>query len=64
MRILRVTGVHGLCGMEYKRADGIIRPLLGTTRAEIEEYCKEKALKPRIDNSAYGSVSSSPYCLT
>ena len=51
MRILRGTGVHGLCGMEYKRADGIIRPLLGTTRAEIEEYCKEKALKPRIDKT-------------
>ena len=51
MRILRGTGVHGLCGMDFKRPDGIIRPLLGTTRAEIEEYCKEKALKPRIDKT-------------
>lgn len=51
MRILRGTGVHGLCGMEYKRPDGIIRPLLGTTKAEIEEYCKAKNLKPRIDKT-------------
>ncbi|MDO5331409.1 MAG: tRNA lysidine(34) synthetase TilS [Bacillota bacterium] len=51
MRIIRGTGVHGLCGMEIKRPDGIIRPLLKTSREEIENYCKEKNLKPRIDKT-------------
>lgn len=51
MRIIRGTGVHGLCGMSYKRPDGIIRPLLDVTRTEIEEYCKDKNLTPRIDKT-------------
>lgn len=51
MRILRGTGVKGLAAMEYKREDGIIRPLLDTERAEIEKYCKENNLNPRIDKT-------------
>ncbi len=49
MRIFRGTGVHGLAAMEFSRADGVIRPLLNTTRADIEEYCERKGLKPRWD---------------
>ena len=49
MRIIRGTGVHGLCAMEYKRADGIIRPLLDAQKSEILKYCEANGLSPRID---------------
>lgn len=49
MRIIRGTGVHGLCAMEYKREDGIIRPLLDAERSEIEAYCEKENLNPHID---------------
>jgi len=51
MRILRGSGVHGLCGMDYKREDGIIRPLLDCDRDEIEKYCDDKKLNPHIDKT-------------
>jgi len=50
MRIIRGTGVKGLCGMDYKK-DDIIRPLLDTGRPEIEAYCKANSLKPRFDKT-------------
>lgn len=37
----RGTGLKGLCGIP-KRRGNIIRPLLGVSRAEIEEYLDEK----------------------
>ena len=49
MRILRGTGVHGLAAMEYKRKDGVIRPLLDTPRTEIEAYCTRNSLEPLWD---------------
>lgn len=53
MRIIRGTGTDGLAGIEYLRTEKgkgiIIRPLLDVTREEIEEYCRENGLKPRID---------------
>lgn len=53
MRIMRGTGTDGLSGIEYSRqGEGqsvIIRPLLDITRREIEEYCSENKLNPRID---------------
>ncbi|MBR3296919.1 MAG: tRNA lysidine(34) synthetase TilS [Firmicutes bacterium] len=51
LRILRGTGVHGLGAMEYERADGLIRPLLDTPRSEVERYCRDNGLAPRIDSS-------------
>ena len=51
MRIVRGTGVKGLAGMEYKREDGVIRPLLDVERAEIEKYCEDNKLEPRIDST-------------
>ncbi|MBR0523074.1 MAG: tRNA lysidine(34) synthetase TilS [Firmicutes bacterium] len=51
MRIIRGTGVHGLGAMEYKRKDGVIRPLLDTSREAVEEYCQRKGLSPRIDRT-------------
>ena len=51
MRILRGTGTYGLAGMEYQRQDGVIRPLLDVSRAEIEAYCEEHDLHPCKDQS-------------
>lgn len=51
MRIMRGTGLKGLTGIPVKR-DGIyIRPILFLQREEIEGYCDENELKPRIDES-------------
>ena len=49
MRIIRGTGVDGLCGVPYMRNDGVIRPILDASRAEIEEYCSEMDLGFCID---------------
>lgn len=54
-RIMRGTGTDGLSGIAYKR-DGeggiaVIRPLLDITRDEIEKYCAEQGLNPRIDHT-------------
>ncbi|MBO4819088.1 MAG: tRNA lysidine(34) synthetase TilS [Firmicutes bacterium] len=51
LRLIRGTGIHGLAAMEYMRRDGLIRPLLDTSRKEIEEYCEEHGLKYRTDST-------------
>lgn len=55
MRILRGTGTDGLAGIEYLRREKgkgvIIRPLLDISREEIEAYCRENGLEPRIDHT-------------
>lgn len=51
MRIIRGTGSQGLAGIPPHRKDGIIRPLLSCSREEIETYCREQQLHPRIDES-------------
>jgi tRNA(Ile)-lysidine synthase len=54
MRLIRGTGVSGLAGMEWERrwqGIGLIRPLLGVTKEEIEHYCREQGLHPRLDSS-------------
>ncbi|MCB6993404.1 tRNA lysidine(34) synthetase TilS [bacterium 210820-DFI.6.37] len=54
LRLLRGTGPDGLSGIAYRRGEGsveVIRPLLDVPRREIEAYCKEKQLSPRIDQT-------------
>lgn len=51
MNILRGTGSTGLKGIEIKRENRYIRPLLEITRKEIEEYCKKKKLNPKEDKT-------------
>lgn len=54
LRLLRGAGPSGLAGMRPKRLEAgipIIRPLLGTTRTEVEAYCMEQGLVPRYDRS-------------
>lgn len=55
MRLLRGTGTSGLAGMRVASplpgADDLtlLRPLLSVTRAQIEAYCTEHHLQPRVD---------------
>lgn len=51
MRIMRGTGLQGLRGIEYIRDNNIIRPILDIDRKEIEAYCEEYELNPRIDHT-------------
>ena len=52
MNIIRGSGTSGLKGIEAKRKN-IIRPLIKIERKEIEEYCKNNNLNPRIDKTNY-----------
>ena len=49
MRMMRGTGLQGLKGIDYMRDGVIIRPILDIERADIEAYCEEHKLTPRID---------------
>ncbi len=51
MNILRGCGIPGLKGIPINREDTYIKPLLETTREEIEAYCATYQLEPRIDKS-------------
>ncbi len=54
MRLLRGTGLYGLSGISVKRKiKGVtfIRPLLETSRDEIESFLKKNKIKPRIDST-------------
>lgn len=51
MNIMRGTGTAGLKGIEPIREEKYIRPLIECTRFEIEEYCENEKLQPKIDKS-------------
>lgn len=51
MNIIRGAGMSGLKGIEPIRDNIIIRPLIETTRKEIEKYCKEKNITPCYDET-------------
>lgn len=55
MNILRGSGISGLKGIEAKRGK-YIRPLIECERFEIEKYCEEKNLKPRIDKTNFENI--------
>lgn len=50
MNLLRGSGTSGLKGIEIKN-NNFIRPLRECERKEIEEYCKQRNLEPKIDKS-------------
>ena len=58
MRMMRGTGLEGLVGIKAVREGGIIRPILCLNRNEIESYCAENHLMPRIDTSNMERVYS------
>jgi tRNA(Ile)-lysidine synthase len=55
MNLIRGTGLQGIAGMRwaspmpYHPSIPLIRPLLGVTRQQIEEYCVAHDLSPRYD---------------
>ena len=51
MRLLSGSGIAGLRGIHPVRDDGFVRPLLDVTRAEIEEFLRERGVAARIDRS-------------
>ncbi len=53
MHVLRGSGLSGLKGIEKIRDDKYIRPLIECEREEIEKYCEEKKLYPRIDKTNF-----------
>src|SRR3712207_5388336 len=58
MRMMRGTGIKGLSGMDYVRPDGVIRPILDLDRQQIETYCREHGLTPRIDATNLEAIYS------
>jgi len=51
MRLMTGGGIAALRGIHRVRADGVIRPMLDVTRAEIEQFLKERSITPRFDRS-------------
>ena len=52
MHVLRGSGLSGIKGIEPIRGN-IIRPLIECEREEIEKYCDENRLEPRIDKTNF-----------
>lgn len=53
MNLLRGSAISGLKGIEPKREERYIRPLIDCERSQIEKYCEENNLNPRIDESNF-----------
>src|SRR4051794_21398057 len=51
MRMMTGGGIAALRGIHPVRDDGIIRPLLNVTRAEIDEFLQVRNITPRFDRS-------------
>ena len=58
LRIMRGTGLDGLTGIPVKRDDKYIRPILFMKREEVESYCEENCLEPRIDGTNLEKIYS------
>ena len=53
MHLLRGSGLSGLKGIEPIRDNKYIRPIIECERQEIEQYCEERNLQPRIDKTNF-----------
>ncbi|GCD09195.1 tRNA(Ile)-lysidine synthase [Clostridium tagluense] len=51
MRIMRGTGIEGMVGIKPVRDKIYVRPILHLSRSEIEKYCDDNNIQPRIDKS-------------
>ena len=50
LNLLRGTGVHGICGMkELDEQRGLLRPLLGYSRKDIEKYVSKRNIPFAVD---------------
>ena len=55
MNLLRGSGIKGLKGIDPKN-EQYIRPLIECSREEIEKYCSDNKLDPRIDQSNFDNT--------
>ena len=53
MNLFRGSGLSGLKGIEPIRNNKYIRPLIECEREEIEQYCEQCQLNPRIDKTNF-----------
>lgn len=51
LRLFRGAGVQGLCGIHPVTRHGVIRPLLGASRAEVRAWLEQRAIPWREDSS-------------
>ena len=56
MNLLRGSGIAGLKGIEPIKNNKYIRPLIECERVEIEEYCAQKGIEPRIDRTNFENI--------
>ena len=56
MRIIRGSGLEGLGGIKPVRNGIYIRPLINTSREEIEIYLKDRKINYRTDKSNFDSI--------
>lgn len=56
MNILRGSGISGLQGIQPQTNNKIIRPIIEIERKDIEKYCEDKRLNPRIDKSNFDNT--------
>jgi tRNA(Ile)-lysidine synthase len=50
-RLLRGSGLRGLGGIEPRRRDGVVRPLIDCTRADVHAYLSHRGVVARSDPS-------------
>jgi len=50
-RFIRGSGIRGLAGMDYTTADGLLRPLLGFCRSQIEHYAAAQGVSHVYDRT-------------
>lgn len=51
MNIIRGSSISGMKGIEPIRDNKFIRPLIESKREDIEKFCEEQRLNPRIDKT-------------
>ncbi|MBB4077940.1 tRNA(Ile)-lysidine synthase [Lewinella aquimaris] len=51
INLIRGTGISGIKGMPEQTAFPLVRPFLGSTRSEIEQYAREHSVEWREDTS-------------
>ncbi len=56
MHMLRGSGISGLQGIQPKTNNKIIRPIIEIERNDIEKYCEQQNLNPRIDQSNFDNT--------
>ena len=56
MRMMRGAGLEGITGIKPVRDKIIVRPIIEVKREEIEKYCLDYDLNPRIDKTNFENI--------